>query len=210
MTREEYALAVFGTEDDILRAVRQDIADRHMPSISVHPGIGQLLAWLIQLSGSRHVLEIGALGGYSGIWMARALPEDGRLTSLEINPDYADVARRNLERAGVAHKATYRIGPAEDTLARLEQEGARFDFFLIDADKPGYPAYLEWAVRLAQPGAVIAADNALLGDAVLSDDTADESAAAIRRFNRRMAEHPRLVSLLLPAYDGLSLARVVT
>ena len=117
---------------------------------------------LVRMSGAKKVLEIGALGGYSGICLARGLHEEGKLLSLEINAEFADTARAHLEAAGLGHKVEYRIGDAKETLRELEQEGETFDFFFIDADKAAYPFYLEMALKLAEPGAVIVADNTLM------------------------------------------------
>lgn len=207
MTLDEYLDAVFIHEDTLLKDIKAGIVERGMPSISVPPVTGAALAWLIQTTQRKNILEIGALGGYSGVWMARALPADGRLTSLELRAEYRDVARASLERAGLGDRVTYRVGPAADSLAELEKEGAKFDFFFIDADKENYPVYLEYAVKLAEPLAIIAADNTLQGGRVLDDDNQHSNVAAIRDYNRRAAEHPQLAALLLPIGDGLTLAQ---
>lgn len=209
MNRFEYAESVFLHEDGALRATREDIVARGMPAIFVSPYVGAILNWLVHVKGARRVLEIGALGGYSGIWLARGLGEDGTLTSLEINPEYARVARSNLERAGLGERVEYRIGPALDSLKRLGEEGARFDFVFIDADKENYPAYLEETIRLALTGAIIAADNTLQGDRVTDPAHREPSTEAIRRFNDRAATDPRLRSLLIPLGDGLTVAEVL-
>jgi caffeoyl-CoA O-methyltransferase len=156
------------------------------------------------------VLELGTLGGYSAIWMARALPADGRLISLEVNPHYAEVARANLARAGVAERVEVRVGQALDLLPAVTTE-APFDLAFIDADKVSYPAYLEWTVRLVRPGGLIVADNVLRGGAVIGPSPADEDARAIHEFNRRAAAHPRLDAIILPnrgGRDGVLIAAV--
>lgn len=208
MTREEYVRQWTGAEDEVLLEIRESIASHGMPAISVAPEIGRLLQLLVAMSGAGRVLEIGALGGYSGVCLARGLPQDGRVLSLELSPEYAGVARENVERAGVGDRIQYRIGPALDTLAELEAEGQVFDLIFIDADKPNYPNYLERAVRLSRKGTVIAADNILLGDRVLDPGNTDESVAAMRLFNERLAADERLEAVLLPILDGLAIARV--
>ncbi|MHB1611343.1 MAG: O-methyltransferase [Sulfobacillus sp.] len=208
MNAEEYVHQLFVHEDETLAAVRRDIVERGMPPIFVPPHIGQLLSLLIKLNHSRQALEIGALGGYSGIWLARGLPLDGHLTSLELNPEYANVAMNNLQRANLADKVQYLTGPALDSLKHLEQEQKRYDFFLIDADKENYPAYLTYAIALANPGAIIAADNALLHGRVTNHEDLSASALAMRKFNETMANHPLLTAMLITMGDGLAVARV--
>ncbi|WP_310549840.1 O-methyltransferase [Paenibacillus glufosinatiresistens] len=195
-------------EDGLLRSVRQAIAEAGMPEVSVAPGYGRLLTMLVRLSGTRQALEIGALGGYSGICLARGLPAGGRLTSLELKPEYAAMARTHLEAAGFGAAVDYRIGPALESLKQLEAEGRRFGFFFIDADKENYPDYLEAAIRLAEPGAVIAGDNLFLRGRTLNLAKNGPAVQAMRRFNETIAGDPRLESTILPAYDGLALAIV--
>ena len=172
--------------------------------------LGRLLGILVRAVGARRVLELGTLGGYSAIWMARALPTDGRLISLEVNPHHAEVARANLARAGVAERVEVRVGQALDLLPAVTAE-APFDLVFIDADKVSYPAYLEWAVRLVRPGGLIVADNVLRGGAVIDPSPADVDARAIYEFNRRAAAHPRLDAIILPnrgGRDGILIAAV--
>jgi len=208
MDREAYLDGLLA-EDEVLRGVRERIEARGMRPISVAPGYGRLLTVLVRGCRAREVLEIGALGGYSGICLARGLPEQGgRLTSLELEADYARFAEENLRAAGLGDRVEYRVGPALDGMEALEREGRRFDFFFVDADKENYPAYLDLALRLARPGALIAADNALLQDRVLDPDDTSDAAGAMRRFDLAFSRHPRLTSVILPAYDGLGLAVV--
>ncbi len=207
MSLDDYLDAVFIHEDDVLKAIKEDIVARGMPAIFVPPLTGAALHWLVRMTHSKSILEIGALGGYSGVWLARGLPEGGRLTSLELRPDYRDVAEANLRRAGLADRVSYRVGPAADSLEALRADGARFDFFFIDADKDNYPLYLDYALALAEPGALITADNTLQGGRVFDPKAQSSAVEAIRRFNQRVAEHPELTSLLLPIGDGLTVAR---
>lgn len=195
-------------EDPVLGKVLQGIRDHEMPEISIAPQYGRLLTMLVQMNRVEQALEIGALGGYSGICIARGLPQGGRLVSLELESRFAQVAKKHVEEAGFGDAVQYRIGEALDSLDQLDQEKAKFDFFLIDADKVNYPNYLDWAIRLARPGALIVGDNTLLRGRVANPIVTRGSVRAMRRFNQMMAEHPQLDSVLLPAYDGLAIARV--
>lgn len=195
-------------KDDELERVLDVMRQQGMPEISVAPGYGRLLTLLVRLKQPRRVLEIGALGGYSGICLLRGMPADGILTSLEIREDFAQIARSNIAMAGYAARSEMIVGPAAESLARLVQEGRQFDFFFIDADKENYPHYLAQAIALASPGAVVAADNTLLGGRTLNADKNGPSVQAMREFNRLIAQHPRLMGAHLPAYDGLALAIV--
>jgi predicted O-methyltransferase YrrM len=208
-----YIAALFAAEDEALRAARAAMAAGGLPAINVSPAAGKLLYLLARLSGARRVLEIGTLGGYSAIWLARALPPDGRLLTLEREERHAAVARANLARAGLAERVEVRVGPALDSLAALAAAGAGpFDLVFIDADKPSYPAYLDWAVRLGRPGTLIVADNVVRRGAVVDAAGGSASDAAIRRFNQALADHPRLEAIILPLLrqeiDGLALARI--
>lgn len=204
---EAYVDSLYPEDPDLAR-VQAGIRARKMPEISVRPGYGRLLTLLVRLSGARRALEIGALGGYSGICLARGLPAGGRLVSLELDPEYAGVAREHLVAAGLGDRVEYRVGPALESLAALYRAGERFDFFFIDADKENYPNYLDWALRLANPGAVIVGDNILMQGESLDPGITDPDVGAMRRFNARVATDPRLESALLPGYDGLAIARV--
>ena len=167
---------------------------------------------LVEISGARRVLEIGTLGGYSAIHFARALPEEGALISLELDEHHAEVARRNIERAGPSAKVEIRVGDARQSLQGLVQNGeGPFDLIFIDADKEGYPEYLDWSLRLSRPGTLILGDNAIRDGSVI--DPGDSSSRAIRRFNEKLAEDPRLSAIVLPLIreriDGLAIARVI-
>ena len=194
--------------DAQLERVNEAIKAAGMPEISVAPGYGRLLTMLVTVSGASKALEIGALGGYSGICLARGLPASGKLVSLELRADYAAVAEANVAAAGFGALTEYRIGEASHSLADLAEQGETFDFFFIDADKENYPNYLEACIRLANPGAMIAADNTLLRGRTLDPAKQGPSVLAIRDFNRRIANDPRLLGVHLPSYDGLALARV--
>jgi caffeoyl-CoA O-methyltransferase len=207
MDRDEYLNELLG-EDETLAGVRARITELGMPNISIRPMYGRLLTILVAAVRPEELLEIGLLGGYSAICMARGLTGAGRLTSLELRNDYAEVAAEHLERAGLRERVTIRVGEAADSLASLERDRRSFDFFFIDADKQSYPGYLAAALRLARPGALIVADNALYQGRVVDPQDGSGPARALREFNRRFMTDPRLTAVILPAYDGLAIARV--
>lgn len=208
MRVEEYIQGLFIKEDSTLDNVLQSIKDQGMPMMSVSPESGKLLSLLVKLSGAKQVLEVGCLGGYSGICLSRGFGEDGQLTSLELQQEYADLAHQNLKKAGVGDKVTYYIGEALDSFRKIEEEGKKFDFFFIDADKENYSNYLEYAIRLAHPGAVIIGDNVLWHGRTLDPTDQDSSTVAIRHFNELAANHPKLDSVLIPIGDGFTLGIV--
>lgn len=207
VTAESYMEDLY-EEDEVLERVKAGIRAQNMPEISIAPGYGRLLTMLVKMIGAKRVLEIGALGGYSGICLARGLGEGGKLVSLELKQEFADVAKQNVTDAGLGDYVEYRIGEALDHLADLQSLGERFDFFFIDADKVNYPNYLEYAIQLANPGAIIAGDNTLMRGKVIDSQQNKASVQAMRKFNSLIASDPRLESTILPAYDGLALARV--
>ena len=174
---DAYLDALFVGDDQVLDATLRSLADAGMPAISVSPTQGRFLTVIARACGARRILEIGTLAGYSTICLARALPADGRLVSLEYDASYADVARTNVERAGLSAVVEIRVGRAIDTLPALADE-APFDLVFIDADKVSYPEYLEWAVRLSRPGTLIIADNVVREGEVLHPDSADENVPA--------------------------------
>ncbi|HEV2457372.1 MAG TPA: O-methyltransferase [Ktedonobacterales bacterium] len=192
---------LFAPEDDALRAAVQAAAQNEMPAIQISPLQGRLLQVLAKACGAHKILEIGALAGYSTIWLARALPVGGRLISLEVSEKHAAVARASLERAALGDRAEVRVGPAVELLATLTGE-APFDLIFIDADKPGYPVYLEGALELARPGSLIVADNCIRGGAPLRGTSDDPATAALAEYDRRVAGDPRLLSVALPIDEG--------
>jgi caffeoyl-CoA O-methyltransferase len=207
ISAESYVEALY-EQDPVLERVKEGIRSRNMPEISIASGYGRLLTLLVKMIRAKNVLEIGALGGYSGICLARGLEAGGKLVSLELKQEFADAARLHITEAGFGEHVEYRIGEALDQFEVLKAEGKTFDFFFIDADKVNYPNYLDWAIRLANPGAVIAGDNTLMHGDVLDPAVKKASIEAMREFNRRIAEDPRLESTILPAYDGLAIARI--
>ena len=185
-----------------------------LPSIQVAPNQGKFLHLLARIQGARNILEIGTLGGYSTIWLARALPTDGRLITLEFNPKHADVARANLARAGVADKVDLILGPAIESLPRLAQEGrGPFDLIFIDADKPSTADYFAWAVRLSRPGTLIVVDNVVRKGAVTDPTSTDANVQGIRRFAQALAAEKRVTATAVQTvgskgYDGFVMAVV--
>jgi predicted O-methyltransferase YrrM len=180
----------------------------------VAPNQGKLLHLLARIQGAKRVLEIGTLGGYSTIWLARALPSDGRLVTLEAEAKHANVAKANIERAGLSSLVELRLGPALDSLALLHQEGVPpFDFIFIDADKQNIPRYLEWSLRLSRPGTVIITDNVVREGAIINPEDPDPRVQGVRRFFEMVAADPRLDATTLQTvgskgYDGFTLAVV--
>ncbi len=214
-TVEDYCDGLLIGADPVLAAARAAATAAGLPEIAVSPSQGKFLHLLARIAGARRVLEIGALGGYSTIWMARALPADGSLISLEANPKHLDVARANIARAGFANQVEFRLGAALDTLPRLEAEAAGpFDFIFIDADKPNIPNYVAWALRLARVGAVIVVDNVIRDGRVADGSSADPDVQGVRRLNALLASEKRLSATTLQTvgskgYDGFTLALVV-
>ncbi len=186
-----------------------------LPSIDVSRLQGKFLDLLVRVSGARRILEIGTLGGYSTIWIARALPEGGYVVTLEINPRHAEVARANLLNAGVLDRVNLRVGRAIDTLPTLEACGAGpFDIIFIDADKPSNADYLAWALKLSRPGTLIVTDNVVRDGKVVQAKSADADVQGVRRFTEMMAAEPRLSATVLQSvgvkgYDGFALAVVL-
>ena len=202
---EVYNREVFAPEDEILAKIRSEIPKRGLPAITVRPEEGRFLQFLIAASGSKLVLEIGTLGGYSGTWMARGLPAGGRLITLEISPEHAEVANEHFDMAGVADLVDVRVGNAHHLLPKLADEGP-FDFVFIDAEKEGYLAYLDWTVDNLRPRGIVAAHNAFRSGAVTEDDHDDPSVGVVAEFNRRLSNEKRFIPTLFPAGDGTAVA----
>ena len=201
--------------DAVLEAALRASAEAGLPAINVAPTQGKLLNLLARVRGARAILEIGTLGGYSTIWLARALPTGGGMVTLEIDAKHAEVARANLVRAGLSQRVEVRLGRALDSLERLETEGAGpFDLVFIDADKPNIPAYFKWALRLSRPGSLIVVDNVVRDGAVIDAESADPSVQGVRRLNELMASEPQVSATTIQTvsakgYDGFALALVI-
>jgi len=200
-------------EDDALRAAVQASDEAGLPPIQISPTQGKLLMLLARAIQARAALEIGTLGGYSTIWLARGLPADGRLVSCELNPKHADVARANLRRAGLDARVQIKVGRAVDTLSQLIAAGDRFDLVFIDADKSSYPEYLQAALQLSHPGTLIVADNVVRDGRVIDADSRDPDTRGIRAFIERLSSAPGVQAVALQTvgergHDGFALALV--
>ncbi|HEX8258472.1 MAG TPA: O-methyltransferase [Allosphingosinicella sp.] len=199
--------------DPVLGAVLAANAEAGLPPHDVSPLQGRFLELMVRLTGASRILEIGTLGAYSTLWMARALPPGGRIVTLETDPRHAGVARANLALAGVADRVDLRAGPALETLPGLD-DLAPFDLVFIDADKPSNPDYLAWALRLTRPGSLIVADNVVRGGAVADAASGDPRVHGIRRFTDLIAAEPRLIATAVQTvgskgWDGFAIALVV-
>ncbi|MFD9909708.1 O-methyltransferase [Streptomyces sp. NPDC059063] len=212
---DDYFTAQLAPEDEALTAALADSDAAGLPHINVAPNQGKLLQLLARIQGARRILEIGTLGGYSTIWLARALPADGRLISLEFAPEHADVARANLARAGLDKVTEVRTGPALDSLAALDTEGADpFDLVFIDADKVNNARYVEWSLKLTRPGSLIVLDNVGRSGQVADAASDDPSVRGTREAVELIARHPKLDGTAVQTvgtkgYDGFALARVL-
>lgn len=212
---DDYLTELFTPPDPALNGALQATADADMPAINVTGTQGKLLHLLARIQGARRILEIGTLGGYSTIWLGRALPPDGRLITLELDPKHAAVAAANVERAGLSDVVDIRVGPAIETLPQLVGDAAApFDLVFIDADKVSTPAYLEWALRLTRPGSVIIIDNVVRDGGVADPTNDDPNIQGIRKALAALAANPRLSTTAVQTvghkgYDGLAVALVI-
>lgn len=212
---DDYIAGLFAPEDEALKAALQAMRNAGLPDIQVSPVQGKLLHMLAKLTEASAILEIGTLGGYSTIWLARALLPGGRLITLEKEPRFADLAQASIARAGLADRVSIRVGPALDALAQLEKEGAGpFDFVFIDADKPPYAEYFDWSLKLSRPGALIVADNVVRSGRVAEPGAAEDPAVAgVMRMNTAIASNPAVEAVILQTvgmkgHDGFAIARV--
>ncbi len=208
---DDYVSELVAGEDEALRAAVRESASAGLPQIAVSPPQGKLLQLLARLQHARAILELGTLGGYSTIWLARALPPDGRLVTLELQQRFAEVARANLERAGVGGMVEQHVGPALESLESLREQGSGpFDMVFIDADKPTTPAYFGEALELTRPGALIVVDNVVRGGALADPDTADAGARGMRRLHELLAaggpwSATTIQTVGVKGYDGFTL-----
>jgi predicted O-methyltransferase YrrM len=217
---DEYIAEQLLARDDALEAALRLSEDAGLPAINVSPPQGKLLMMLAQMHGARRVLEIGTLGGYSTIWLARGLPPDGRVVTLEVDPKHAKVATANVARAGLADRVEILVGPALETLPRLEAQataaGSRpFDLVFIDADKPNNPGYFAWALKLSRKGSVIIVDNVVREGAVIDGASTDERIRGTRRLFEMLAAERRVTATAIQTvgtkgYDGFAMALVTS
>jgi predicted O-methyltransferase YrrM len=213
---DRYINDLLSPADPALSAALQASDAAGLPRINVSPTQGKMLQLLARSQGARAILEIGTLGGYSTIWLARALPLGGRLITLEADPKHAEIARANIARAGLAELVELRLGRAANTLPQLATEKrGPFDVIFIDADKPGYPVYFEWALRLSRRGTLIIADNVVRDGAVADGASSDPLVQGIRRFMDLLAAEPRVSATVIQTvgskgYDGFAIALVTS
>jgi len=211
---DQYLTETLIPADPVLDDALAANAAANLPAIDVAPNQGKFLYLLAKIRGAKRILEIGTLGGYSTIWLARALPPDGLIVTLEFDPHHAKIAAANIQRASLSQQVQILIGPALDSLARLHASGAEpFDLIFIDADKPNNPAYLEWSLRLSRPGTVIVGDNVIRDGAIADLSSRDPKVQGVRRFFDLIAADPCLEATALQTvgakgYDGFSIALV--
>lgn len=200
-----YIVDTFAQEDDILKNIVKETEEKKIPLIQVSPELGKFLQLMIKMISAKNILEIGTLTGYSSIWMARALPEGGKVTTLEISDVHANEAKSNFRKAGLENKIELTLGSASESLNKLKNE--KFDFCFIDADKTGYPAYFDKVIEMMNKGGIIAADNTLK-DGKIVDPNPDDNIKAILEYNKKTASDPRVESMLIPISDGLTVSFV--
>lgn len=211
---DEYIGNLLARETDALIHAERTTADAGIPLMNISPVQGKMLQVFAKMCNASNILELGTLGGYSTIWLANALPDNGRVTTLEIDPTYAAVAKQNFTYAGLDNKIDIRIGKALDILPQLATEGLPpFDLIFIDADKPPYLEYFEWAIKLGKPGTIIIADNVIRNGQVLDEQSTDEKVQGVRRLNRTLADNAAVTSVILQnvgikEYDGMVVAVV--
>lgn len=211
---DHYIKNLLAPEDEALKATIQSITDNGIPQISVSPNQGKFLQVLATLCRAQKILEVGTLAGYSTIWLARALPPNGRLVSIEFDPMHARVAQENMQRAGLAEQVDIRVGKAIDVLPEIAAQGiGPFDLIFIDADKPPYAEYYEWALKLSRPGTLIIADNVIREGKVLDPNSSDEKVQGVQRLNRMLATDNRVTATIIQTvgekeHDGMVIAVV--
>jgi predicted O-methyltransferase YrrM len=205
---DAYLRQVGARESDACVALRAETAAHPRGGMQAGTDVSALLALLVRATGARRVLEVGTFTGYSALWMAEALPDDGRIVCCDVSEEFTAIARRHWASAGVAHKIDLRLAPATETLERLLAEGheGSFDLMFVDADKVGYAAYFELGLRLVRRGGLIAFDNTLWGGRVADEAVQDPDTQALRALNLALHADPRVEPALLPLSDGLTLA----
>lgn len=211
---DQYLTDLLIPTDPVLEQTLQENDKAGLPKIDVSPNQGKFLHLLARIRGARRILEIGTLGGYSTTWLARALPRDGKLISLELEPKHAEVAKSNLERAELSDQVEIRVGEALSSLAQLKKEDQEpFDLIFIDADKPNNPNYLAWALQLSSPGSVIICDNVIRDGEITNSGSEDPSVQGVQRFFELVATEPRLTATAIQTvgskgYDGFAVLLV--
>ena len=211
---DDYISGLLAPEDEALQAVIKSLDAAKMPQHSIFPNQGKLLQLLAGLCQTKRILEIGTLGGYSTIWLARSLPDDGKLITVELNPQYAGVAQKNIKNAGLENKVEIRVGEALEVLAELDKEEAGvFDLVFMDAHKPSYIQYFDWALKHSRPGTLIVADNVIRDGQVLDKNSQDEKVQGVQKFNKMLSKNEKVFSTIITntsgnGFDGMALALV--
>ncbi|WP_285056507.1 O-methyltransferase [Pedobacter ginsengisoli] len=209
-----YISQLLAPEDEVLRQTIKSLDEAEMPQISITANQGKFLQVIALMCNAKKILELGTLGGYSTIWMARALPADGKIVTVEFDPHHASIARKNIENAGLLEKVDLRVGKASEVMEQLKESGEiNFDLIFIDADKPPYKEYFEAALDLARPGAVIICDNVIREGKVLDENSSDDRVAGVRRLNQMLSENTKVTATILQTvgakeYDGMAIAFV--
>jgi len=211
---DQYISNLLAPEDKVLQDTIKSLDEEGFPQISVTPNHGKLLQVMATLSNAKKILELGTLAGYSTIWLARALPEDGKIITLEVEERHSNLARKNIEKAGLSDKVDFRVGKAIEILPQLlEDNEGPFDLIFIDADKPPYTEYFEYALKLARPGTVIICDNVIREGKVLDENTTDEKVKGVQRFNKMLQSNKDVTATIIQTvgvkeHDGIAIAVV--
>ncbi|WP_282042696.1 O-methyltransferase [Winogradskyella flava] len=210
---DHYLSEIFSLEDDILKDTESSIIENGMPEHSVSSNQGQFLYLLAKMCNAKNIIEIGTLGGYSSIWLGRAINGQGKVISIEIDKDFAEVAKRNIEKAGLTNTVEVKTGRALDVLNQIDLKGKPVDLFFMDADKPNYVAYFDWALKNARKGSLIIADNVIREGKVLDQNSTDEKVVGVRAYNQMLAKNNKVVSSVLQQvgikdYDGIAISLV--
>lgn len=210
---DDYLADLFQLEDEVLKITEQSIRENGMPEHSISANQGQFLYLLAKSCQAQRIIEVGTLGGYSTIWLARALAPNGNLTTIEIDPDFAQLAERNIAAAGLTNCVEVRVGDALQVLSGLESDSRPVDLFFMDADKPNYMAYFDWALAHSRPGTIILADNVIREGKVLDAVSEDEKVIGVRAYNAMLAKNGKVITSILQQvgkkeYDGLAISIV--
>jgi len=211
---DHYISEMLAPEDEVLKETIKSLDDANMPQISVTANQGKFLQVIARMCNAKRVLELGTLAGYSTIWMARSLPESGKIVTVEFDPHHASVAKQNIEKAGLSDKVDIRVGKAMDVMLQLkEAKEEPFDLIFIDADKPPYAAYFEMALTLSRSGTVIICDNVIREGKVLDEHSDDDRVVGVQRLNKMLASNENVTATILQTvgvkeYDGMAIAVV--
>lgn len=210
---DNYISGLLAQETPAMKHAEELMEANHLPLIHISPVQGKTLQVLAKMCNARNVLELGTLAGYSTLWLADALPDDGKVTTIEYSEDYAAIATQNFSDAGISHKIDQRIGSATEILPVLKEEGKVYDMVFIDADKPPYKEYFDWAVALGRPGTIIVADNVIRNGAVLDANSTDEKVQGVQRLNAYLQDNEQVTAIILQnvgvkEYDGMVVAVV--